>query len=120
MPIGKVLRFVAKPVVAGVALAIAIPGLSAQKVVAPHGPMKHAARPTTAAITVEDVMTREYIIADDSMEGRDTGRRGGLKSANYIAGELKRLGLEPAGNNGTYFQAIPWIVRAPDSAATLR
>ena len=65
-------------------------------------------------------MTREYIIADDSMEGRDTGRRGGVRSATYIAAELKRLGLEPAGDNGTYLQAIPWIVRAPDSASALR
>ena len=109
----------AKPAAVGLALAIGAP-LSAQKVIAPRGPMKHAPKPTTAAITVEDVMTREYIIADDSMEGRDTGRRGGVKSANYIAGELKKLGLEPAGDNGTYLQAIPWIVRAPDSAATLR
>ena len=99
--------------------AIAAP-LSAQKVIAPRGPASHAPKPTTAAINVEDVMTREYIIADDSMEGRDTGRRGGVRSANYIAGELKRLGLEPAGDNGTYLQAIPWIVRAPDSASALR
>jgi hypothetical protein len=121
MPIGKVLRFAAKPAVVGAALlAIAAPTLSAQKVIAPRGPMKHAPKPTTAAITVEDVMTREYIIADDSMEGRDTGRRGGVKSANYIAAELKRLGLEPAGDKGTYLQEIPWMVRAPDSAATLR
>lgn len=105
--------------VAGSGAAIAAPA-SAQHVIAPRGPRTHAPLPTTAAITVQDVMTREYIIADDSMEGRDTGRRGGVKSATYIAGELKRLGLEPAGDNGTYLQAIPWIVRAPDSASTLQ
>ena len=83
-------------------------------------PRKHTPEPTTADITVRDVMTRTYIIADDSMEGRDTGRRGGLRSATYIANELKRLGIEPAGDNGTYFQAIPWISRAPDTSAVLR
>jgi hypothetical protein len=108
------------PAVVGAALSIGAAPLKAQKIIAPRGPMKHVATPTSAAITVEDVMTREYIIADDSMEGRDTGRRGGVKSANYIAAELKRLGLEPAGDRGTYLQAIPWIVRAPDSTATLR
>ena len=77
-------------------------------------------RPTSADITVEDVRTRTYIIADDSMEGRDTGKRGGLRSAQYIAGELKRLGLEPAGDNGTYLQRIPWLSRTPDTAAVLR
>ena len=76
-------------------------------------------KPTSAAITVEDVRTRTYIIADDSMEGRDTGKRGGLRSAQYIAGELKRLGLEPAGDNGTYLQRIPWISRTPDTTAAL-
>jgi hypothetical protein len=92
----------------------------AQQIIAPRGPKTHAARPTTPAITVADVMTREYIIADDSMEGRDTGRRGGVRSATYIAAELRRLGLEPAGDNGTYLQEIPWISRAPDTAAVLR
>jgi hypothetical protein len=92
---------------------------SAQKIVAPHGPKTHQPAPTSAAISIGDIMTREYIIADDSMEGRDTGKRGGLKSATYIAGELKKLGLEPAGDNGSYFQAIPWITRTPDSMATL-
>ncbi|HTE44366.1 MAG TPA: M28 family peptidase [Gemmatimonadaceae bacterium] len=83
-------------------------------------PRKHTPEPTTADITVRDLMTRTYIIADDSMEGRDTGRRGGVRSANYIARELARLGLEPAGDNGTFLQAIPWISRTPDSTSTLQ
>lgn len=93
--------------------------LRAQSAKLPDLPLKRTPTPTTAEITARDVMTRTYIIADDSMEGRDTGRRGGLKSATYIAAELKRLGLEPAGDNGTFFQAIPWINRAPDTASAL-
>jgi hypothetical protein len=77
-------------------------------------------KPTSAEITVQDVRTRTYIIADDSMEGRDTGKRGGLRSAQYIAGELKRLGLEPAGDNRTYLQRIPWVSRTPDTTGVLR
>jgi len=76
--------------------------------------------PTSADITAKDVRTRTYIIADDSMEGRDTGKRGGLRSARYIAGELKRLGLEPAGDDGTYLQRIPWVSRTPDTTGILR
>ncbi|MES1259089.1 MAG: M28 family peptidase, partial [Gemmatimonadota bacterium] len=64
-------------------------------------------------------MTREYIIADDSMEGRDTGRRGRVKGTNYIAAELSRFGLKPAGDNGTFFQTVPFVVRSPDSASVL-
>jgi hypothetical protein len=85
-----------------------------------QAPRTHAPRPTSADITVEDVRTRTYIIADDSMEGRDTGRRGGERSARYIAAELERLGLEPAGDNGTYLQRIPWVSRTPDTTAVLR
>src|SRR5688572_4442699 len=86
----------------------------------PDLPRTRAPRPTTAEITVEDVKTRTYIIADDSMEGRDTGRGGGLRSARYIAAELQRLALEPAGDKGTYLQQIPWLARTPDTTAVLR
>ena len=33
-------------------------------------PLKHAAKPTTPAISAADLMTRLYIFADDSMQGR--------------------------------------------------
>jgi hypothetical protein len=83
-------------------------------------PRTHASRPTAPDITPEDARTRAYIVADDSMEGRDTGRRGGERSARYIAAELKRLGLEPAGDRGMYLQQIPWMSRTPDTTAVLR
>lgn len=35
--------------------------------------------PTEAAITVRESMTRTYIVADDSMQGRDTGKKGGFR-----------------------------------------
>ena len=83
-------------------------------------PRTHKPEPTTEAIDVRDLMTRDYIIADDSMEGRDTGTRGGVKGTDYIAGELKRLGLTPAGDRGTFFQEVPFVVRRPDSASVLQ
>src|SRR5690348_16565764 len=36
-------------------------------------PLKHAPQPTTSAITTGDLMTRLYLIADDSMKGRQAG-----------------------------------------------
>jgi hypothetical protein len=38
------------------------------------------------------------------MQGRETGTIGNYKATSYIAAELARIGLEPAGENGTYFQ----------------
>lgn len=67
--------------------------------------------PTTAAISVRDLQIRLYQFADDSMHGRQVGRVGNMKGTAYIAAELKRLGVVPAGNNGTYFQVLPYHLR---------
>lgn len=57
-------------------------------------------------ITAEDLRTRLYIYADDSMQGRETGTIGNYKATSYIAGAAKQIGLEPAGENGTYFRQM--------------
>jgi len=71
-------------------------------------PEKLAPTPTTAAITEQDLQTRLYQFADDSMLGRQVGRIGNFKGTNYIASELQRLGVVPAGDNETYFQTLPY------------
>ncbi len=64
-------------------------------------------------------MTRLYIFADDSMLGREAGTEGNVRGTNYLAAEAQRIGLEPAGENGSYFQTVPLIHRAADSSSTL-
>ncbi|HEY0997141.1 MAG TPA: M28 family peptidase [Gemmatimonadaceae bacterium] len=83
-------------------------------------PETHAPQPTAAAISAADLMTRLYIFADDSMLGRETGTVGHLKSTQYIADELARLGLQPAGDRGGWFQDVPMYRRAFDPASTIR
>ena len=61
---------------------------------------------TGPAITAADLRTRLYAYADDSMMGRETGTVGNMMATRYIASEVKRLGLEPGGDSGTYFQEI--------------
>lgn len=80
-------------------------------------PRTHAAQPTAPAITEADLKTRLYLFADDSMGGRLISTPGNVKGAEYIASELKKLGVEPAGDNGTYFQAIDVFERVYDSTA---
>jgi len=82
-------------------------------------PLKHTPQPTTAAITPADAMTRLYIFADDSMMGRRAGDVGGLKGTAYIESEVRRLHLEPAGDNGTFFQAVPLVTRTIDPKSPL-
>jgi hypothetical protein len=64
---------------------------------------------STAAITAADLRARLGIFADDSMMGRAAGTPWTDKGTDYIARELRRLGLRPAGENGTFFQSA--IVR---------
>jgi hypothetical protein len=83
-------------------------------------PRTHSARPTSAAISAADLMTRLYIFADDSMQGREAGTVGSVKATAYIANELKRMGLRPAGDSGTYFQVLPFKTRSVDTASVIR
>ncbi len=75
--------------------------------------------PTSAAIDVHDLQVRLYQFADDSMQGRQIGRVGNMKGTNYIASEVKRLGLVPAGDNGTFFQVLPYHIRKYTSHSRL-
>ena len=83
-------------------------------------PLKLEPTKTTPAITVADLMTRIYRFADDSMRGRMAGSPEAMKGTEYIAGELKRLGLQPAGDSGTYFQNVPFGVQTMDSSSTIQ
>ena len=54
----------------------------------------------------------EYIehlgyLAGDELEGRGTGQEGNDKAADYIAQYFAQCGLQPAGDNGTFFQQFP-------------
>ena len=82
-------------------------------------PLKHSGKPTTAAITPADLMTRVYIYADDSLMGRQVGTEYNLRATAYIEREVRRLGLVPAGEGGGYFQNIPLYANYNDTAATL-
>ncbi|HTK46851.1 MAG TPA: M28 family peptidase [Gemmatimonadaceae bacterium] len=86
---------------------------------APHElPLKYTGKPTTAAITPADLMTRLYVYADDSLMGRQVGTEYNLKATAYIEREVRRLGLRPAGEDGGYFQNIPLFTNYTDTAGS--
>ena len=45
-------------------------------------------------------------LADDLLEGRDTGTRGFELAAKYVRAQFEEMGLKPGGVNGSYFQNI--------------
>ena len=79
-----------------------------------------AAQRTHAALTAADLRTRLFALAHDSMMGRAPGDIGDFKATAYIAAEFSRLGLTPAGDNGGWFQVVPFFRRAPEQRDTLR
>lgn len=70
-----------------------------------------AAAATTAALSAEEQRIADDVryLADDKLEGRETGTRGYGLAAEYAAKRLRQLGLQPAGDNGSYFQAVPLL-----------
>jgi Zn-dependent M28 family amino/carboxypeptidase len=63
------------------------------------------------------------VLADDSLEGRDTGSPGLRKAEAYVVDQLKRSGVQPAGKDG-YYQPVKFqsrqIVEKDCSAALIR
>src|ERR1039457_305107 len=49
-------------------------------------------------------------LADDKLEGRDTGSAGHRRASAYVAGEFERAGLKPAGTDG-YIQPVRFHTR---------
>lgn len=77
------------------------------------------ARPSTAtavARAVDGTTLRAHLefLADDALEGRRPGTRGGELAAKYIAAQFQRMGLEPAGDSGTYYHRVPIITLTPE------
>jgi Peptidase family M28 len=74
----------------------------------PGGPDAIAAGAADAAagIRPEAVSAHIRFLADDLLEGRAPGERGFDIAAAYVASELQGMGLEPAGDDGTWFQPM--------------
>ena len=67
---------------------------------------------TSPDITAADLSARDKAISDDAFEGRGPGTVKGEAAAQWIADELKRMGIKPA-NHGSYFQAVAGGSRSP-------
>ncbi len=56
-------------------------------------------------------------LADDYLEGRETGSAGYEIAARYVASQFRQIGIEPAGDDG-YFQRIEFVRMETDPEAT--
>src|SRR5579875_2176245 len=73
----------------------------------------------TSDISGERMRAHIKFLADDLLEGRGVGTRGGQLATKYIASQLAAVGAKPAGDNGTYFQKVPMVGAETQPNATL-
>lgn len=99
-------RFLISLLLASV-LILPSPAVQAQRA-KPKKPVASTAAHQKAAEQITAAQLREYLtfIASDEMEGRDTPSRGLDLTAKFLAMNLARWGLKPAGDDGTFFQKI--------------
>ncbi|WP_223649675.1 M28 family metallopeptidase [Hymenobacter psoromatis] len=114
------------PVAAGLLLA-GCQSNSTTAETAAAGPPTEATPTDTASVpTPNDGITPALIaqhiqvLASDDYQGRRPFTTGEDKATAYLAGEFKKLGLQP-GDKGSYFQPVPLveITGRPDSTATI-
>ncbi|MBO0726940.1 MAG: M20/M25/M40 family metallo-hydrolase, partial [Blastocatellia bacterium] len=74
-----------------------------------------------AASQIDENKLRAHVkyLADDLLEGRGPGSRGGMLAAKYIAGQFEALGLEPADHERSFFQQVHMIETRTDPSTKL-
>ena len=83
---------------------------------APAPPAQPPAATPAEQIAMASVRAHVEFLADDLLEGRDTGSRGHAIAARYVASRFREMGLEPGGTNGSWFIDVP--LRRATNAAT--
>jgi Zn-dependent M28 family amino/carboxypeptidase len=71
-----------------------------------------------ADISAANIRTHMAFLASDRLRGREAGTPQFDQAANYVAAQMKGLGLTPMGGRGTFFQHVPLLAyRATDQGA---
>ncbi|MBR9825753.1 MAG: M20/M25/M40 family metallo-hydrolase [Alphaproteobacteria bacterium] len=86
------------PALAGLVLSACMPDTQTSE------PEAVAFTPNVSATNIE---AHIRFLASDYMAGRDAGSDGYEIAANYVASQMRLLGVEPAGDNGSYFADVP-------------
>jgi Zn-dependent M28 family amino/carboxypeptidase len=71
------------------------------------------------AISIERLRADVKYLASDQLQGRGIGSRGEEVAIDFIAREFTKAGLKPAGDLGSFFQAVPLVMVTTGSDATL-
>src|SRR5690606_32165227 len=91
---------------AALALVLLLPACGRDAAEAPAAAGAESASADPAARRIEDDVRT---LADDRMEGRATGTPGHDLAAAHVAARMAEAGLRPAGDGGTWYQAVPLL-----------
>ena len=72
------------------------------------------------AISEDALRAHIKFLADDRLEGRGTGSKGGETAALYIAEQFEALGLKGAGEKGSFWQPVSLVGVKADPKTELR
>jgi Zn-dependent M28 family amino/carboxypeptidase len=72
-------------------------------------------------ISAGKIQAHVKYLAGDELEGRGVGTRGETLATEYIASQLKLVGVNPGGDDGTYYQRVPLVGATvlPDATLTI-
>jgi Zn-dependent M28 family amino/carboxypeptidase len=82
-------------------------------------PAPAATRPAEDVIQDAALVKHLQTLSSDEMEGRAPSTPGGQRAAQYLADQLKAIGVEPAAPDGTYFQEVPIVESTVNRAFTV-
>src|SRR5262245_8190158 len=71
------------------------------------------------SINPTEAIAHVQALASEGSAGRDTPSEGLAKAGEYIADRLKGFGLEPGGENGTWFQGFDVQTKVPSAECRL-
>ena len=86
-----------------------------------NGDAETSTNDPSATTSTFDLGRRIEKLASDEFQGRAPSTAGGQAASQYIADEMSKAGLAPAGENGTYFQAVELTAMTvlPSSSMTI-
>ena len=90
-------------------LACALALITAAACSEPAPPPAPPAGPAEDLITTESLTAHIKVLASDDFGGRAPATPGGEKTQNYLAEQLKAIGIEPGAPDGTYVQQVPIV-----------
>ena len=77
-----------------------------------------AAQTEANSIDPERLRAHVKLLSSDAFEGRGPGQPGGEKTTAYLVEQFRQYGLQPAGDHGTFMQAVPLVGVTPVGAET--